>query len=91
EGKGGAGLGAVYPNPAGGAVTVPVTLREAAEVTVMVYDVLGRAVATVARGRVEAGRHAFGLDTGTLAPGVYVVRLDAADGQTATQRFTVVR
>ncbi|MEM9997996.1 MAG: T9SS type A sorting domain-containing protein [Bacteroidota bacterium] len=83
-------LGAVYPNPAGGAVTVPVTLAESTEVTVVVYDVLGRAVATVARERVEAGAHAFGLDTGTLAPGVYVVRLDAGS-TTATQRFTVVR
>ncbi|MEM9997995.1 MAG: T9SS type A sorting domain-containing protein [Bacteroidota bacterium] len=90
EGKGGEGLGAVYPNPAGGAVTVPVTLAEGTEVTVVVYDVLGRAVATVARGRVEAGAHAFGLDTAELAPGVYVVRLDAGS-TTATQRFTVVR
>ncbi|MEM8602136.1 MAG: T9SS type A sorting domain-containing protein [Bacteroidota bacterium] len=93
EGKGGAGLGAVYPNPAGGAVTVPVTLAESTEVTVVVYDVLGRAVATLAEGTRALGRHALTLDTAGLAPGVYVVRVEGLEGagDSVSRTFTVAR
>lgn len=88
-------LGAAYPNPSSGAVTVPFALPEAADVEVVAYDLLGRRVETLAAGRYEAGRHAARLDRGTLAPGVYVVRAVASPGggavRTFTQRVTIVR
>ncbi|MEM1044170.1 MAG: T9SS type A sorting domain-containing protein [Bacteroidota bacterium] len=67
-------LGAPYPNPAAGRATVPVTLTERAEVRVAVLDVLGREVAVLHDGFVEAGTHRFAFDAARLPSGVYFVR-----------------
>ncbi len=80
----------VYPNPARGAATVALALPEAAEARVVVFDVLGRRVAVLADGPVEAGTHRFGLDATALPSGVYVVRA-TGEAFTASQRITVVR
>jgi photosystem II stability/assembly factor-like uncharacterized protein len=74
----GVGL-SVSPNPARGAVTVTLVLPEAGTVTVAVYDVLGRRVALLYEGTLEAGAHGFGLDGGALPVGAYVVRARVAD------------
>ncbi len=79
-----------YPNPAGRRATVEYALPEAREVTLQVYDVLGRRVATLEQGRKKAGRHTARLETGRLSSGVYFGRLEAG-GETRTQKITVVR
>ncbi|WP_051010709.1 BspA family leucine-rich repeat surface protein [Salinibacter ruber] len=79
-----------YPNPAGRRATVEYALPEAREVTLQVYDVLGRRVATLEQGRKKAGRHTARLETGRLSSGVYFGRLEAGE-QTRTQKITVVR
>lgn len=81
----------VYPNPAGGDARVRFALAAAADVTVDVYDTLGRRVAVLAEGApLGAGPHALTLPTSALAPGVYVVRV-AAGGDAAARTVTVVR
>jgi hypothetical protein len=84
------GLGLPYPNPTARGATVPVRLAEAADVEVAVFDALGRRVAVAASGPFGAGEHAVDLDTGALAPGVYVVRL-AAGGAVQSRRLVVTR
>jgi hypothetical protein len=79
-----------YPNPAGRRATVEYTLPETREVTLEVYDVLGRRVATLEHGQKKAGRHTIRLETGRLSSGVYFGRLEAGE-QTRTQKITVVR
>ncbi len=79
-----------YPNPTRGQATIEYTLPEAQEVTLEVYDVLGRRVATLENGRRQAGRHTLRLDGGSLPSGVYFGRLQAGD-ETRTQKITVVR
>lgn len=86
----GAVLLAPYPNPAQAVATVPLNLTAAVDVRVAVYDVLGRRVATLHEGPLDAGAHALSLDATALPAGVYVVRV-TAPGFTATQRLTVVR
>src|SRR5690606_27064345 len=81
----------VWPNPASGLVRLGLTLPEAAEVAVAVYDVLGRCVATLAEGRVEAGSHRLPFDASMLPAGIYVVRAEIGGGRTPSQRLTVVR
>ena len=80
----------VYPNPAQGVATVALSVAEPSEVSVAVYDVLGRAVARLTEGRMEAGPHAFLFDAAALPSGVYVVRAVAGDA-VATRRITVLR
>ncbi len=78
------------PNPASRRATLRFGVPAATEVTVAVYDLLGRQVATPLRGRLEAGRHETPLPAASLAPGVYFVRLQA-EGTARTQKLTVVR
>ncbi|MEP0549064.1 MAG: lamin tail domain-containing protein [Rhodothermales bacterium] len=84
------GVSAAYPNPMRERGTLTVDVPEAANVRVVVYDVLGRAVAVVLDEAVEAGRYAVSLDASPLAPGTYLVRMTASSFA-QTQRVTIVR
>ncbi len=72
----------IRPNPViGGRATVRFALSHPADVSVRVYDVTGRRVADLARGRFSAGTHALGWDGRDLggtrvASGLYLVRLE---------------
>ena len=88
---GGTALGAAYPNPFNPTATVPFHIAQAGAVRLSVYDVLGREVARLADGRVEAGRHTAVFDASRLPSGTYFVRLTTADGFAATQRITLLK
>jgi hypothetical protein len=62
---------------------------EPTDVTVRLYDVLGRRVRTVRRGTAE-GRVEAQVDVSDLAAGVYFLRLRAGK-ETKTRRLTVVK
>jgi hypothetical protein len=79
-----------YPNPFNPTTTIAYTLPAASEVSLVVYDLLGRAVATLVEARQEAGRHEAAFDAGRLPSGVYVYRLRARSF-TATRRLVVLK
>jgi hypothetical protein len=79
------------PNPFSSRTAVRFTLGAAAEVRVAVYDGLGREVAVLADGPMEAGAHEAVLDASSLGAGVYLVSLTAGDGLTQTQRVVLLR
>ncbi|MFB6279289.1 MAG: T9SS type A sorting domain-containing protein [Salinibacter sp.] len=61
-----------------------------ADVTIAVYDVLGRRGTTLADSATEAGRHTAHLDAGHPPSGTYFVRMRANDFR-QTRRLTIVR
>jgi hypothetical protein len=79
-----------YPNPVRRQGTLEYALPKPSEVTLKVYDILGREVATLQRGQKQAGRHQVTLETDRLSSGAYFGRLEAG-GKTRTQKITVVR
>ena len=80
-----------FPNPTAGAATVAVQTSRAGRLSVAVYDVLGREVARLHDGAVEAGAEArLAFDASALPAGLYVVRAASAAG-VATTRVTVAR
>lgn len=86
-------LAPVAPNPlaTGRTGTVTFAVREAEAIEVSLYDATGRRVATLYSGTPLAGQEqSVSLDAGSLAAGVYVVRLLGETVQ-ATQRVTLVR
>ncbi len=85
-----AALDAPYPNPSRGWTTVAFSLPVPGPASLVAYDALGRRVAVLAAGAFTSGRHQAAFDTGALAPGVYLVRLDAA-GHSATRPLVVSR
>lgn len=64
-----------YPNPFSDVTTVSFTLDTPTSVTLDVFDVYGRVVATLASQRYPAGTHAFAWDAAGMANGVYFYRL----------------
>lgn len=84
-------LAPAYPNPAVGTVTLSFDLAQAADVTLDVFDTLGRRVAVVASGEtLAAGPQQRQINVSSLAPGLYVLRLSAG-GEVATRSMTVIR
>ena len=79
------GLEANYPNPFSGSTTIQFSLPDDVDVTLRVYDVLGREVATLLDGRQEAGTHTVQWDAKALPSGTYVYRLNAGGAQAAHQ------
>ena len=55
-----------------------------------VYDVLGREVAVLVDGQLEAGAHVASFEAGSLASGVYVYRL-VVGSEVQTGRITLAR
>ncbi len=78
------------PNPVSGSGSVSFGLATSGDVTVSMYDALGRQVAVLASGAYGPGRHTVPLGASSLPTGVYVVRV-VAGGEARTTRVTVVR
>ena len=77
-------LGANYPNPFNPSTTVPFTLARAGQVTLRIYDVSGRLVATLLDGVVATGAHTRVWDGrndagSPVSSGVYFYELVAGD------------
>jgi hypothetical protein len=79
-----------YPNPFNPTTTLRFSLPETMPVTLRVYDLQGRAVATLVEGVREAGTHTVQFDGTHLASGTYLYRLEAG-AFSQTKRFTLVK
>lgn len=83
-------LKAPFPNPAQEQVTLRYALPRKTDLSIRIYDVLGRRVATLQRGVEDAGRKEIRVSTSDLSPGTYFVRMQAGE-KLKTKRLTVVR
>jgi hypothetical protein len=68
-----------YPNPFNPTTTIEFTLPETQNVKLIVYDVLGREVARLVDGRLQAGAHNVTFKAAQHASGMYFYRLEAGD------------
>lgn len=82
-----------YPNPFASVTQVRYALPSAGQVTVEVFDVLGRRVARVEPGLQAAGPNSARIDAAGLAAGVYLyrVQVEGASTASATGRMLLVR
>ncbi len=64
-----------YPNPFERATRITYDLAAPQQVSLEVFDALGRRVATLVDGWQGAGRHQAAFDAGELPPGLYLYRL----------------
>lgn len=69
------GLDKNYPNPFNPQTTVNFTLAKQGHATLVVYDVLGKEVATLVDGELSGGRHTATFDGSRLSSGAYFLRL----------------
>lgn len=78
-----------YPNPFRGRTTIRVTLREAGQVRVAVYDVSGREVGLVADEWMSEGLHEIPFEADNLPSGTYLGRVTTESG-VLTRTMTLV-
>lgn len=82
-------LAPILPDPAGASALVRWTLARPAPVRLALLDVQGRELRMLAAGMTGAGMHAVRVDTATLTPGLYFVRI-ASGGLVRSRRLAVV-
>jgi Secretion system C-terminal sorting domain len=73
------GLSQNYPNPFNPSTTIEYSLVSPELVSVRVYDVLGREVATLVNGVKEAGYYSATFDASKLSSGIYFAKLQSGD------------
>lgn len=67
-----------YPNPFNPSTTINFALPQTSRVTLTVFDMLGRKVATLLNGdQLPAANHAVKFDASALASGMYIYRIQA--------------
>ncbi|MBK6764830.1 MAG: S8 family serine peptidase [bacterium] len=80
-----------YPNPFNSQTTFRFHLPQQSPVTLKLFDIMGREVATLASGSMQAGEHSVSFDAENLATGIYFARLDALSGVTATRKVLLLK
>lgn len=84
-------LSRAYPNPFRDQAQLKLTVEQPQHVEAVLYDALGRRVAVLYEGSVEAhAPHAFVVNNRNLSSGMYVIRVEG-ETFTATRKLTRVR
>ena len=68
-----------YPNPFNPTTTIKFGIPQAGDVSLVVYDILGRKVAELLHGNLAAGYHTVNFNASNLASGVYFYRIEAGN------------
>lgn len=84
------GLFQNYPNPFNPTTVISYKLSAVSSVSLRVYDILGREVATLVNGRENAGSYSVTFDGSRLASGVYFYRLEAGN-HTSTKKLVLMK
>lgn len=80
----------VAPHPIGAQAMLHVSVPVAMHIRATLHDMLGREVATVVEGRMDAGTHALTLRADVLTSGAYMLNVHGLDG-TTVRRMVIVR
>ena len=83
-------LGQAYPNPFNPVTTSDFELADNADVSMVIYNVQGREVATLISGNLDAGYHSVVWNADTFSSGMYFLHMNAA-GFTVTQKLMIVK
>lgn len=80
-----------YPNPINPSTSIAFGIPETGKVTLEVFDLLGRKVATLLNGeRKPAGRYTINFDARNLSSGMYIYRLQARNS-IITKKLTLIK
>jgi hypothetical protein len=80
-----------YPNPFNPTTRIRFDLLDAGHVSLTVFDLTGRVVATLLDGSLAAGAHEVDFAATNLPTGVYLYRLTATNGFSATRRMLLMK
>ncbi|MGC8652607.1 MAG: T9SS type A sorting domain-containing protein [Candidatus Kryptoniota bacterium] len=80
-----------YPNPFNPSTNIDYTLKSGGKVTLKVYDLLGREIATLVDGIQSAGEHTVRFDGTNLPSGIYIYVLSTPDGLKLTKKMALMK
>ena len=83
-------LDEAYPNPFNPSTTINFGLPIESDVTILIYDLQGRKVATLIEGNVSAGYHTVVWDANAYSSGVYFAKM-VAGSYTSTQKLMLIK
>ena len=79
-----------YPNPFNASTTISYSLPRQLQVTLDIYDILGRKVQTLYNGRQEAGEHSLIWQANDFSSGTYFYKL-TTDHFEGTQKMILLK
>lgn len=79
-----------YPNPFNPSTTIRFLVSTSTQVTLKVFDIVGREVATLVNERLQAGSYETTFNANVVASGMYLYRLQAGDF-VQTKKMLVVK
>jgi len=79
-----------YPNPFNPSTTIGFALPASGNVNLVVFDILGREVATLLNKEMESGFQSVVFDASTYAAGVYFYKL-SFNGKVVTKKLTLLK
>lgn len=79
-----------YPNPFNPTTNISFTLPKKSNVTLVIYDMLGREVATLVNGILSAGEQTVTFDASNLSNGMYLYKLQTGEHQ-IVKKMTLIK
>ncbi|MEO8512169.1 MAG: M14 family zinc carboxypeptidase [Ignavibacteria bacterium] len=79
-----------YPNPFNPATVIKYQLPKSSNVTIRIFDILGKEVATLVNGKVDAGYHQVEFNGSDFASGLYLYKIEA-DGFTDVKKMMLIK
>ncbi|MBN8704255.1 MAG: T9SS type A sorting domain-containing protein [Bacteroidetes bacterium] len=79
-----------YPNPFNPSTTIGFALPASGKVNMVVFDILGREVATLLNREMESGPHDVVFDAGSFSAGIYFCKL-TFDGKVKMMKLTLLK
>ncbi len=81
-----------YPNPFNPSTTIPFSLSEPSDVTITVFDILGREISVLTDGKpYPAGEHTVHFKSEGLPGGIYLYRIELDSGLSKTEKMTLIK
>jgi hypothetical protein len=80
----------IYPNPLINSTAIHVTLPETQKISLKIFDLAGRLIATLADGFFETGEHKLEWTATNANGGIYILRLQTPAG-VQTKKLVVVK
>lgn len=79
-----------YPNPFNPSTNINFSLPESQQVSLKIYDISGREIATLIDGFKSIGEHSVSFDASNLSSGVYIYQLKAGN-RVDTKRMLLIK
>jgi hypothetical protein len=80
-----------YPNPFNPQTTIKFAVKEQGEITITIYDVLGRSVEKLVNGQFTAGEHQIIWNAESYAAGIYFYQFRAGNNIVLTRKMVLVK